>query len=64
MAAEGVGSMRRRDLLIGLPILAKTAAPDGRRELFGDDYLIDWMRGAEPRLGVPVEKEIVLKMSF
>ena len=56
--------MRRRDLLIGLPILAKTAAPDGRQELFGDDYLIDWMRGAEPRLGVPVEKEIVLKMSF
>lgn len=54
--------MRRRDLLLGLPLMAQTATVGGRRELFVDDFLIDWMRGAELRLGIPVEKEVVLKM--
>jgi hypothetical protein len=38
--------MRRRDLLLGLPLMGQTAAVDGRRALFVDDYLIDWIRGA------------------
>ncbi|MBI2688305.1 MAG: hypothetical protein HYX27_18540 [Acidobacteria bacterium] len=57
--------MRRRELLTLLPALAQGAPPvvvGGRRELFVDDYLIDWMRGAELRLGTPVEKETVLRM--
>ena len=54
--------MRRRDLLWGLPLLGQAAALGGRRELFVDDALVEWMRGAELRLAVPVEKETVLKM--
>ena len=54
--------MRRRDLLLtaAAPLLAQPA--QSRRELFLDESLVEWIRGAELRLGTPVEKEIVLKL--
>jgi len=60
--------MRRRELLwAGLPLMGQVAAGPvlalgGRRELFVDDYLLEWTRGAELRLATPVEKEIVLRL--
>lgn len=54
--------MRRRDLLWGIPLLGQPANLGSKRELFVDDSFIEELRGAELRLGVPVEKEVVLKM--
>jgi hypothetical protein len=60
--------MRRRELLwAGLPLMGQVAAGPvlalgGRRELFVDDYLLEWTRGAELRLATPVEKETVLRL--
>jgi hypothetical protein len=56
--------MRRRDLLLtaAAPLLAQSKAEPGRRELFLDESLVEWLRGAELRLGTPVEKEVVLKL--
>lgn len=64
MAAKGIGPLGRREFLLagaGLPLLGQTAV-GGRRELFVDDFLIDWQRGTELRLATPVEKEVVLKL--
>lgn len=59
--------MNRRELLLGMAAAGVRAqeapvAVGGRRELFVDDFLVDWMRGAELRLGTPVEREVVLRM--
>jgi len=54
--------MRRRDLLWGLPLLGQGTTLGDRRELFVDDQLVEWMRGAELRLATPIQKEIVLKL--
>lgn len=43
-----------------LRLLGQTSS--GRRELFIDDSFIDFMRGAELRLGVPEAREIVLRL--
>lgn len=58
----------RRRLLLTVPAAMAARSQEapiaigGRRELFVDDYLIDWMRGAELRLATPVEKEVALRL--
>ncbi len=65
MAEKRIGAITRRHLLAGLPLLAQSESVGrigGRRELFVDDTLVDSLRGAELRLGTPVEREVVLKL--
>jgi len=57
--------LRRRELLLGLPLLGQSAPPaaiGNKRELFVDDSLVEELRSAELRLAVPVEKEVVLRL--
>lgn len=65
MAQKRIGTLTRRHLLAGLPLLAQSDRPvaiGSRRELFVDDLLVENLRNAELRLGTPVEKEVVLKL--